>query len=127
MKQWEYKIIESKMLTKKNPLDEFGKEGWELISSNAISTNLYFFFKRELQPEPEKEPEKKVKRWQPKKSRRYFYVSRWIKSNDDKYTDPESDVEQYEVGNCFRTEEQAERAAQEVKALFSRLHEEFGE
>ena len=51
MKKWEYNI-ETTELDKTIRLNDFGKEGWELISVVAIpdadSQDYKFFFKREV-------------------------------------------------------------------------------
>lgn len=63
-------------------------------------------------------------RWKPERTESYYY----IKSNGEVATellyDDEYDYEYYERGNCFRTEAEAQAAAEKVRELLLSLHEE---
>lgn len=55
MKKWEYRVFESKRLGIEETLDEFGKQGWELV---AIYEGSYYL-KRETKEEGKKDESKK--------------------------------------------------------------------
>ncbi|GEM_PF-651175 len=50
MKKWEYKVFESKILGIEETLDEFGRQGWELVTIYEGS----YYLKRELVEKGEK-------------------------------------------------------------------------
>lgn len=61
---------------------------------------------------------KEPNRWKPEKFQKYYYVG------DDSFVDsdnwangPAIDNGRFEIGNCFQTKEEAERAAEYLKAL----------
>lgn len=64
-----------------------------------------------------------TERWKPKRGEWYWYVESDIKPCEDSWGDFDLDVLRYEAGNCFRTEEEAEAAAEKVKDLLLDLHE----
>ena len=47
---WEYKRLSHSLKNAPPPteadLDDYGKEGWELVSSLIYADNIYFYFKR---------------------------------------------------------------------------------
>ena len=47
MKQWEYKVFECKGLKVEDTLDQFGKDGWELV---AVGNDV-FYMRRERETE----------------------------------------------------------------------------
>jgi uncharacterized protein YifE (UPF0438 family) len=62
--------------------------------------------------------------WQPKKGESYFYVlssMSGIRVCHALWADCTGDYLLYDTHNCFRTEKQAERAAEKVKELFKSL------
>ena len=71
--------------------------------------------------------EKRVEkiRWKPKHRDKYWYLWSAIEVNMSIF-DSSIDAHQLRVkaGNCFRTEEQAEKAAEVVKEALRKFHEE---
>jgi hypothetical protein len=64
-------------------------------------------------------------RWKPKKLEKYFYVHTNLgRVSYYNWEDDNLDKKHYENGNCFKTEEEAERALKMVKELLLSLHEE---
>lgn len=65
-----------------------------------------------------------TERWKPKWGEKYWYVDSTIDHDSDlwEWEDFGFDSHRYESGNCFRTEEEAETAAEKVKALLLDLH-----
>ena len=66
-------------------------------------------------------------RWRAKEGEDYYYITgRGHVVGDEEGGLPE-DIERYEFGNYFRTQEQAEEAAKRVKEALHKYHEEIGE
>ena len=63
-------------------------------------------------------------RWKPEHGETYYYTDSIGAVDDYKWTDDPADRLYYESGNCFKTEEEAEAAAEKVKALLLSLHGE---
>ncbi len=63
-----------------------------------------------------------TERWKPEKGEQYWRVGTTAESLSDLWGDFNLDVLRYESGNCFRTEEEAEAAAEKVKAFLLNLH-----
>lgn len=56
-------------------------------------------------------------RWKPEENQKYYYVSSSsIVLNDVWYDSSVVDNGRFEIGNCFKTEEEAERAVEKLKA-----------
>lgn len=73
--------------------------------------------------------EKRVEkiRWRAKEGEDYYYITgRGHVVGDEEGGLPE-DIERYEFGNYFCTQEQAEEAAKRVKEVLRKYHEEIGE
>lgn len=62
-------------------------------------------------------------RWKPKVNDIYYFVHALGHVERDHYDGHQYDNMLYNTGNCFRTKEEAEAAAEKVKALFLSLHE----
>lgn len=61
---------------------------------------------------------KESTRWKPEISHDYYYVSSSGAVYDDVWSDtPNIDHNRFDIGNCFQTEEEAERAVEYLKAL----------
>ena len=61
---------------------------------------------------------KESTRWRPEISHDYYYVSSSGAVYDDVWSDtPNIDHNRFDIGNCFQTEEEAERAVEYLKAL----------
>lgn len=68
------------------------------------------------------ELEKEIKkenggRWKPERNDKYFYMSSHGEVCDDKWEEYEEDNDRYSIGNCFRTKEEAEFAAEKLKVI----------
>ena len=63
-------------------------------------------------------------RWKPKYGDTFWYVSELVEVAGTTWEDDGIDPVFYESGNCFRTEEEAEDAAEKVKALLLSLHQQ---
>lgn len=66
----------------------------------------------------------KEKRWKPEYGDTYWYVSELVEVEGTTWEDDGIDPVFYESGNCFKTEAEAEAAAEKVKSLMLSLHEE---
>ncbi len=62
-------------------------------------------------------------RWMPEYGDTFWYVSEFAEVCGTTWVDDEIDPVFYESGNCFRTAEEAEAAAEKVKALLLSLHD----
>lgn len=64
-----------------------------------------------------------TERWKPEKGEWYWFVGSDMVPREDQWENFYLDGDYYESGNCFRTEEEAEAAAEKVKDLLLDLHE----
>lgn len=73
--------------------------------------------------------EKRVEkiRWRAEDGEKYYYVFSTIEVNGTTHCNRLADRLRVENGNCFRTKEQAEEAAERVKETLRKYHEEIGE
>lgn len=69
----------------------------------------------------EGEPIEKQQRWQPSKGQLYYYVNftQKVKIGSFTWVSDEIDVDLYELGNCFKTKEAAQKAAEAIKQYLS--------
>lgn len=61
-------------------------------------------------------------RWKPEDGERYFIVGSRGYVMESEWKGYTMDYARYDIGNCFKTEEQAERAAEQIKALLKEFH-----
>lgn len=61
-------------------------------------------------------------RWKPEKDCIYYTVGKDGALSYDRWDNYPLNEERYNFGNCFRTRELAERAAEEIKALLKEFH-----
>jgi DNA-binding PadR family transcriptional regulator len=61
------------------------------------------------------------KRWKPSEGQLYYYVKFTKKDKISSFTwvSDEADVDIYELGNCFKTEQEAQKAAEAIKQYLS--------
>ena len=59
---------------------------------------------------------KEPTRWKPEKNQKYYYAASSGRILDDVLGDYDSDQKLFNIGNCFQTEEEAERAVEKLKA-----------
>lgn len=64
-----------------------------------------------------------TEKWKPKICEQYWFIDRDGDVRYHLWTEWDSDNDKYDFGNCFRTKEEAEAAAEKVKALLLSLHE----
>lgn len=64
-----------------------------------------------------------TEKWKPKICEPYWFIDRDGDVRYHLWTEWDSDNDKYDFGNCFRTKEEAEAAAEKVKALLLSLHE----
>lgn len=62
-------------------------------------------------------------RWKPMKGETYCIVGRDATIHKFKWSSDGYDSDHYDIGNCFKTEKEAQAAAEKVKALLLSLHE----
>lgn len=62
--------------------------------------------------------------WRAEEGELYYYLSAELKVAIDKDYDTESDLECYDVGNYFRTREDAIKARKLLKETLTKFHEE---
>lgn len=62
-------------------------------------------------------------RWKPEIDDRYWYVSEEIDLRQ-RYYSTRYDVRIAELGNCFKTREQAEAALEKIKQILKEAHDE---
>ena len=81
--------------------------GWTIIDKNPNILAEWF------------EEIKESNRWKPKKYYEYYYyISELGMIGDDTWSDSQSiDRERFNLGNCFKTEEEAEQVVEYLKAL----------
>ena len=80
--------------------------GWTIIDKNPNILTDWF------------EEIKKPTRWKPEMSQTYYYVGGDGRVYDDTWVnDSAVDNGRFEIGNCFQTEEEAERVKEYLKAL----------
>ena len=60
---------------------------------------------------------KEPTRWKPLMKQNYYYVGNSGYVHGATWTDDYFDSDRFKIGNCFQTEEEAERAAEYLKAL----------
>lgn len=65
-----------------------------------------------------------TEKWKPKICEQYWFIDRDGDVRYHLWTEWDSDNDKYDFGNCFRTQEEAEAAAEKVKALLLSLHEQ---
>jgi hypothetical protein len=53
--QWEYRVIEGWKGHTEDRLDKLGEDEWELVSVVALIDRPYFFFKRPVEDEPDRD------------------------------------------------------------------------
>ena len=58
-----------------------------------------------------------VSRWKPDEDDVYYYVDNDGEIITDKWAEAYEDIDRYNFGNCFRTEEAAKRAADAFREL----------
>lgn len=63
-----------------------------------------------------------TEKWKPKICEQYWFIDRDGDVRYHLWTEWDSDNDKYDFGNCFRTKEEAEAAAEKVKALLLSLH-----
>ena len=63
----------------------------------------------------------KEKRWKPEDGEKFWFITSQLVAIDDKWHNLDSDFRYFDRGNCFKTEEEAEAAAEKVKALLLSL------
>lgn len=56
-------------------------------------------------------------RWRPKMGQKYYFLDGGGFVYDDRWDDDSVDRGRFEIGNCFKTEEEAERVVEYLKAL----------
>ena len=66
-----------------------------------------------------------TERWKPKYNDEYFFVECDGKVKDANWDDCEFDQRCFATGNCFKTKEEAEYAAEKIKALLLSLQPEI--
>ena len=73
--------------------------------------------------------EKRVEkiRWRASIDEKYHHIGKLLDCNSEKEEFLDFDEEMWEVGNYFRTEEQAKEAARRIKETLFKYHEEIGE
>lgn len=67
---------------------------------------------------PDKKVIEKLPRWRAKISGRYFFVDNYGEVNSDNEDDDNVDDSRHEAGNYFKTEEAAERVANQIREIF---------
>jgi len=69
----------------------------------------------------EGEPIETEQRWKPEKGQLYYYINWSQKDKIGSFTwvSDETDVDFYELGNCFKTEQEAQKAAEAIKQFLS--------
>jgi hypothetical protein len=65
------------------------------------------------------EPIETEQRWQPKLLEDYYYINDWFKVRKTNYTHHDLDNPRILAGNCFRTEQEAQKAAEAIKQYLS--------
>lgn len=64
-----------------------------------------------------------TERWKPEDNQEYYFVSNMLEVIENNYVeDCEVDRLRYKNGNCFKTQSEAQAAAEKVKALLLSLH-----
>jgi hypothetical protein len=58
----------------------------------------------------------KTKRWKPKSDDWYYYLTAYGRVQSYFWDESPQDHDRYQIGNCFRTEALAEKAAKAMKA-----------
>lgn len=66
--------------------------------------------------------EKVDERWKPEEYEVYYFVGTECDIGYLKWEKYVADEDRYKVGNCFKTKEAAQRAAEEIKALLKEFH-----
>lgn len=64
-----------------------------------------------------------TERWKPEDREKFWFIDRDGNANFHMRTEWDSDNDKYDFGNCFQSKEEAEAAAEKVKALLLSLHE----
>ena len=62
-------------------------------------------------------------RWKPEKGEIYYFVGRNFEASHALWIDIFPETQRFNSGNCFRTEAEAQAAAEKVKALLLSLHQ----
>ena len=65
-------------------------------------------------------------RWKPGKREIYFYVGRDFEAYNAIWLEDFPEKNRWQKGNCFKTEAEAQAAAEKVKALLLSLHDNGG-
>lgn len=67
------------------------------------------------------------KRWRMEKGKRYYFINSSLEVNEsiDRYS--QTDDDRFNVGNYFRTEEQAEQVSKLLEETLTKFHEEQAE
>ena len=65
-----------------------------------------------------------TERWKPEDREKFWFIDRDGNANFHMRTEWDSDNDKYDFGNCFQSKEEAEAAAEKVKALLLSLHEQ---
>lgn len=62
------------------------------------------------------------KRWKPEDKEKYLYLNTALSPVGAAWLNDSSDETWHSIGNCFRTRELAERAAEQIKTLLKEFH-----
>jgi uncharacterized protein involved in tolerance to divalent cations len=63
-------------------------------------------------------------RWKPKRQETYYFINEYLKIKSYYWWEEREDNELYDVGNCFKTKEEAERALEKFKETLLKCQEE---
>jgi hypothetical protein len=64
-------------------------------------------------------------RWKPEYENIYWFVTDYLEVDYCYYINTYKDIDRYEFGNMFQTEEQAQRALEMVKETLLKCHKEI--
>jgi hypothetical protein len=71
----------------------------------------------------EGEPIETEQRWKPKSLEVYYYINDHFKVWETKFTHPDLDNPRILAGNCFKSEEQANKIKEAIKQYLSTSHQ----
>lgn len=88
--------------------DFLGDKGWKELKEEKVQCKC--------------QSEKGAGRWKPEKGEDYFFFNDELYPIENQWDENGWAIGRYEAGNCFKTEKEAEAAAEKVKELLLSLH-----